>query len=83
MDNKKSKYIFLDVDGVLNNSKTEDRVKGFLGLNGNLVKRLKKIVDATGAEIYLISTWKERWYKENDKKKYQDAFADRLDVVFL
>lgn len=82
MDNKKSKYIFLDVDGVLNNSKTEDRVGVFLGLNDVLVKRLKKIVDATGAEIYLISTWKECWYKDNDKKKYQDAFANRLDLVF-
>lgn len=82
METKQLKIIFLDVDGVLNNEKTEDKIGAFIGLNDILVKRLKKIVDATGAEIYLISTWKERWYKENDKKKYQDAFADRLDAVF-
>lgn len=76
------KVIFLDIDGVLNNASTADRVFGCVGLDGVLIKRLKNIVDATEAEIYLVSTWKDCWYKDVDKKCLQDIFADHLDAKF-
>ena len=76
------KVIFLDIDGVLNNASTTDSVFGCVGLDDVLIKRLKKIVAATSAEIYLVSTWKDRWFKDADKKKFQDIFADHLDATF-
>lgn len=76
------KCIFLDIDGVLNNSKTFDSDFGYVGMDDELVGRLKKITAATNAKIYLISSWKYGWYKEADKKQEQDIFADYLDSKF-
>lgn len=57
------KGIFLDVDGVLNNDKTEDRVfdegNKYMGICPILLKRLHKIVNETGAKIILSSTWRK------------------------
>ena len=55
------KIIFLDVDGVLNSNKTEDVFRGFIGLDYSCIRLLKEIVDATSAEIVLVSRWKSRW----------------------
>lgn len=52
------KIIFLDIDGVLNSIDSEDHFHGCIGLDYSGIKLLKEIVDATGAELVLISTWK-------------------------
>lgn len=71
------KTIFLDVDGVLNCDETEDCIGGYMGIEYCAVKMLKEIVDATGAQIVLCSSWKEDWYKV--KKVKQDKLANYLD----
>lgn len=65
------KIIFLDVDGCLNWDHTKARCNGFLGIDKIRVKRLARIVEATGAVIVLTSTW-GTWfevgaYKQTDK----------------
>ena len=56
------KVIFLDIDGVLNCSTTEDHAPGgAIGIERRCVKALRLIVEATGAKIVLTSTWKEEW----------------------
>ena len=76
-------YIFLDVDGILNNDITQDRIENFyLGIAPELVDNFKelydKLVERYGeVKIILSSTWKHRWYKT--KKERQDEFANRLD----
>ena len=56
------KIIFLDIDGVLNSmdyfEQTKD-CKGYTEINPEKVKLLKEIVDRTGAEIVLSSTWRD------------------------
>ena len=56
------KAIFLDIDGVLNTDFSESsvRVGGvvYIGIDNSKVKQLKRIVDATGAEIVLSSDWR-------------------------
>ena len=53
------KYIFLDIDGVLNNENTITKSPdGYMGVASNLGKRLKKIIKATDAKVILTSTWK-------------------------
>ena len=62
------KYIFLDVDGVLNNDRTKALSPGgYIGIASSLVKKLAKIVRATDAEIILSSTWKN---SDRDDFKY-------------
>lgn len=81
------KLIFLDIDGVLNcvNSKQympapyNPEIK-YVGIDEDKLLNLKHIVDATGAEIYLTSTWKKDWHKNN--KELQDPFANEIDKRF-
>ena len=74
------KIVFLDIDGVLNNSTTLDSVFGCVGIDDVLVERLKKIVETTEAEIFLVSSWKYGWYKDAEQKQNQDIFANHLDA---
>lgn len=56
-----NKYIFLDIDGVLNSMdwfKQNKNVKGHIEINPDKVKMLKEIVDCTSAQIILSSTWR-------------------------
>lgn len=71
------KVIFLDIDGVLNEEKSKSQCAGYRGIDDSKVQNLKKIVDATGAKIVLISTWKEFWYRDN--KQFQGIMANYLD----
>jgi len=52
------KILFLDVDGVLNSYKTG----GMYALKKNCLRRLQKIVEETGCEIVLSSTWRKDEY---------------------
>ena len=81
------KIIFLDIDGVLNSNKSKQYMPApyspevlYVGIDEDKLLNLKHIVDDTGAEIYLTSTWKYDWDKE-DKSK-QDEFADEIDRRF-
>lgn len=70
------KIIFLDVDGVLNSNDTEDTFKGFIGLDYSGIKLLREIVDATGCEIVLVSTWKLSWDKNGSRPDSLGAYLD-------
>lgn len=72
------KIIFLDVDGVLNCSTSKsychDDICGVItGIDSDKVKRLAKIVEATGAEIVLSSDWKDGWSKYYTSSKPSHA----------
>lgn len=56
------KVIFLDIDGVLNNDRTNAKTPtGFIGIGCSLLDRLSTIVKSTNAFIVLSSTWKDEW----------------------
>lgn len=62
------KVIFLDVDGVINSAqicgkKGGPTCEGYWGISTILLRKLKKIVDETGAIIILTSSWKANWIK--------------------
>ena len=72
------RIIFLDVDGVLNCSTSKsychDDICGVItGIDSDKVKRLAKIVEATGAEIVLSSDWKDGWSKYYTSQKPSHA----------
>ena len=59
------KVIFLDFDGVLNSEKYV-RTCGECGviIDPSRMILLKQIIDATGAEIVLSTSWREHWDEE-------------------
>lgn len=58
--------VFLDVDGVLNSSDTQENgPSGCMGIEDRFVRQLSKIVHRWDAEIILTSTWKDEWNKES------------------
>lgn len=72
------RVIFLDIDGVLNcrTSKSycvEDGGRVIKGVDSDKVKRLAKIVEATGAKIILSSDWKDGWSKYYTSQKPSHA----------
>lgn len=71
------KVIFLDIDGVLNEEKSRSRCCGYKGIDDKKVGNLASIVNATGAKIVLISTWKDDWRKAD--KARQGMMANYLD----
>lgn len=78
-DLTRQRILFLDVDGVLNCWSTKDTWNGHIGIDDKKVALLKEIIDATHADIVLVSTWKEGWIKEKEEKAHQDKMASYLD----
>ena len=72
------KVIFLDIDGVLNNADLL-YAGGIHTIDDGLISILKKIVDATGAEIVLSSTWR---LEESNRERVREALA-RHDMEFI
>lgn len=73
-----SKVIFLDVDGVLNDSFTEDRAPGgYIGLNDSMIENLAKIIKETDAKVVLVSTWKVEWDKDPAKRSQDGEYLDQ------
>ena len=66
------KYIFLDIDGVLNNGTGPF-------LHEDKVKLLSEIIEETNAKIILVSSWKDGWYND---KSLCTARAKIIDSVF-
>lgn len=64
-----SRYVFLDIDGVLNAesdyvSPEGKRIRGphcgcYNGIGSGHLRELAKLIAATGAEIVLVSSWKD------------------------
>ncbi|MBE6544233.1 MAG: hypothetical protein E7675_07505 [Ruminococcaceae bacterium] len=56
------KVIFLDIDGVMNSKSYDLERKSDKGImDPTRVELLKKIIDKTGAEIVLTSSWRRGW----------------------
>lgn len=57
----KQNVVFLDIDGVLNSSFSEERIGRVRGVSDKHIKVLKEIVDFLDADIVLSSSWKDFW----------------------
>lgn len=71
------KLIFLDVDGVLNRIATEERCEGYTFVEPQKLLYLQEIVQKTGANLVLTSTWRRGWYcKEHGLTKESRDLED-------
>ena len=68
---KQVKLLFLDIDGVLNCKATAYSPIGVRDIDNDKLLLLKRIIEATEAKILLISSWKEGWYSNPNKKSEQ------------
>lgn len=67
----------MDIDGVLNCSHSRSKCGGCIGIDNDKVKRLREILDDTGAHIVLCSSWKSEW--EKVRKEDQSHVGNYLD----
>jgi len=82
------KVIFLDADGVLNCDSTRTLIPGtrFIGLDADMIKRLKSIIKRTGASIVMSSTWRKHpecmeYLKKELGKKVSDKIIGYTPVL--
>lgn len=75
------KYLFLDIDGVLNSHKydVERDIMNTSNIDGTRLDLVKEIVDQTGAKIVLTSTWRKHWEKS---EVFCDAIGKELNETF-
>lgn len=70
-------YIFLDIDGVLNDvSTTEKAPSGYTGIDDSKIELLTLLVDAFNAKIILTSDWKRGWEPD-----YNDCDDDMKYII--
>ena len=55
------KVLFLDIDGVLNNTQTRETFEDYIFVSDDKILLLKQIIDATDAKIVLSSSWRKGW----------------------
>ena len=70
------RVIFLDIDGVLNNSSTEERFEGYIGISPVLVAIFNKLIQETNARVVLSSTWRldANWRETMARHKIKCVF---------
>jgi hypothetical protein len=71
------KVLFLDIDGVLNH-RNSPVVNGVFTIDESLVPLLKKIIDNTGAQIVLSSTWRLLVHNRMKVESVLDKFGMRF-----
>lgn len=82
--NKEQKYVFIDIDGVLNCGSTGARNPyGNAGIEKKKLDLLKKIVDETEAEIVLISDWRLSFLPHDEFPEMADYITKKLSSVGL
>ncbi len=55
---KRKPVIFLDIDGVLNNHNTKQRMHGCIGIDPTNVVNLNKLLQYVDADVIVSSTWR-------------------------
>lgn len=73
------RILFLDIDGVCNNTRTIERFNGFLGIDHKLVTLVNQIVNATECVIVLSSTWRLSLDFQEEVRRAGIKFVDRTD----
>lgn len=71
------KALFLDIDGVLNCQGSTSYFGVAPGIDED---KLQRIVQVTGAQIVLTSSWKEDWAEKNAAGRYLDNVLSHVGL---
>ncbi len=67
------KFLFVDIDGVLNHSKSKDAI------DSECLRNLSQIIKKTDACIILISSWRHGWSK--DEKEFNEMAQGLIEAA--
>lgn len=72
------KVLFLDIDGVLNCATSNWQHRGFIGIDPYMVAILNRVLEKTGAQVVLSSTWR---LGEQSREEVRQQVVDFIDVT--
>lgn len=72
------KVLFLDIDGVVNCVTTAQRHRGVIGIDPYMALLVDRIIQATGCDVVLSSTWR-LW--EESRKEVEKQVCKFIDVT--
>ena len=75
------KVLFLDIDGVVNNKRTNDNFEGFIAIDPAMAALVQRIVQNTGCEIVLTSSWRLFQNSRYEIERKICKFADITPIL--
>jgi hypothetical protein len=72
------KILFLDIDGVVNCVSTTQRHRGFIGIDPCLAHLVRAIVEQTGCQVVLSSSWR---HFPDGRKEVERQVCSIFDVT--
>lgn len=72
------KVLFLDIDGVCNTRETKARFEGCIGIDKHMARRVRQIVQDTGCQVVLSSTWRN---SPTSQKHVREMVVDFMDIT--
>ena len=75
------KVLFLDIDGVVNNKRTNENFEGFIAIDPAMAALVQRIVQNTGCEIVLSSSWRLFQNIRNEVERKICKFSDITPIL--
>jgi hypothetical protein len=75
------KVLFLDIDGVVNNKRTKKSFGGFMAIDPAMAALVQRIVQNTGCEIVLSSSWRLFQNGRDEIERKICRFADITPIL--
>ena len=75
------KVLFLDIDGVVNNERTKANFEGLIAIDPTMAALVQRIVQNTGCEIVLSSSWRLFQNIRNEVERKICKFSDITPIL--
>jgi hypothetical protein len=76
------KVLFLDIDGVVNCATTPQRFNGFFGIDPYMALMIDRIIQATGCQVVLSSSWRHHEDSMEEVRKRVCKFIDVTPTIY-
>ena len=75
------KVLFLDIDGVVNNKRTDKKFRNLMAIDPAMAALIQRIVQNTGCEIILSSSWRLFQHGRDEIERKICKFADITPIL--
>jgi hypothetical protein len=75
------KVLFLDIDGVVNNKRTDKKFRNLMAIDPAMAALIQRIVQNTGCEIILSSSWRLFQNGRDEIERKVCKFADITPIL--
>ena len=76
------KVLFLDIDGVVNNKRTDKKFRNLMAIDPAMAALIQRIVQNTGCEIILSSSWRLFQNGRDEIERKVCKFADITPILY-